>query len=328
MHIASRSRRIRAAVAAALSLAAGAACAQGAASYPTKPIRLIYPFPPGGGADYVARLITPKLTEAWGQQIINENRSGAGGNIGAEFALRQPPDGYTMLVITGSYTVNPSVYKLPFDPVNDVTPLAQTAAGPFVVVVHPALPVKNIKELVALTRARPGELNYGSTGVGGITHLATEFFRLTAGIRITHIPYKGTGPAVVDLVGGQVQLMVAAGAGVMHHVRSNRLRALAVTTAKRVQTLPDLPTVIEAGVPGYDVPLWYGLLGPKGVPREIQVQWNSAVNRAIQMPDIKERLASAGLEPAPGTPEDLGRQIEREVKRWASVVKQAGVKVE
>ena len=301
--------------------------AQGTA-YPTKPIRLIYPFPPGGGADFVARLITPKLTEAWGQQIINENRSGAGGNIGAEFALRQPPDGYTMLVITGSYTVNPSVYKLSWDSVNDVSPLAQTAGGPFVVVVHPALPAKNIKELVALTKARPGALNYGSTGVGGITHLATEFFRLTAGIQITHIPYKGTGPAVVDLLGGQVQLMIAAGAGVMHHVRANRLRALAVTSAKRSQTLPDLPTVIESGVPGYDVLLWYGLLGPKGLPREIQMQWNTEVNRAIQLPDIKERFASAGLEPTPGTPEDLGRQLRREVDRWAMVVKKANVKIE
>ena len=316
-------------ICALLAAAIGSACAyaQGA-TYPNKPIRLIYPFPPGGGADYVARLITPKLTEAWGQQIINENRSGAGGNIGAEFALRQPPDGYTMLVITGSYTVNPSVYKLPFDAVNDVTPLAQTAAGPFIVVVPPSLPAKTVKELVALTKARPGALNYGSTGVGGITHLATEFFRITAGIQITHIPYKGTGPAVVDLIGGQVQMMIAAGAGVMHHVRSNRLRALAVTTAKRAQTLPELATVIESGVPGYDVALWYGLLGPKGVPREIVTQWNSEVNRAIQMPDIKERLASAGLEPAPGTPEDLGRQLRREVERWAKVVKQAGVKVE
>ena len=306
---------------------AGHLHAQGTA-YPAKPIRLIYPFPPGGGADFVGRLIATKLAEAWGQQIINENRSGAGGNIGAELALRSPPDGYTMLVITGSYTVNPSVYKVPFDSVNDVTPLAQTANGPFVVVVHPALPAKNVRELVAITKARPGALNYGSTGVGGITHLATEYFRIKAGIQITHIPYKGTGPAVVDLLGGQVQLMIAAGAGVMHHVRANRLRALAVTSPKRSQTLPDLPTVIESGVPGYDVLLWYGLLGPKGLPKEIVAQWNTEVNRAIQLPDIKERFASAGLDASPGTPEDLGRQLRSEVDRWAMVVKQAGVKVE
>ena len=323
---------VRAGWSCALALAMTAGAAQSAhaqsAAYPTKPIRLIYPFPPGGGADFVGRLIAPKLSEAWGQQIISENRAGAGGNIGAELALRSAPDGYTMLVITGSYTVNPSVYKVPFDSVNDVTPLAQTAQGPFVVVVHPALPAKSIKELVALAKARPGALNYGSTGVGGITHLATEFFRIKAGVQITHIPYKGTGPAVVDLLGGQVQLMIAAGAGVMHHVRANRLRAIAVTSPKRSQTLPDLPTVIESGVPGYDVLLWYGMLGPKGLPREIQMQWNTEINRAIQSPDIKERFASAGLEASPGTPEDLGRQLKTEVERWAMVVKQAGVRIE
>ena len=316
------------AMALVMSMGAAQSVHAQAAPYPAKPIRLIYPFPPGGGADFVGRLIAAKLAEAWGQQIINENRSGAGGNIGAELALRSPPDGYTMLVITGSYTVNPSVYKVPFDSVNDVSPLAQTAQGPFIVVVHPALPAKNVKELVAITRARPGALNYGSTGVGGITHLATEYFRIKAGIQITHIPYKGTGPAVIDLLGGQVQLMIAAGAGVMHHVRANRLRALAVTSPKRSQTLPDLPTVIESGVPGYDVLLWYGMLGPKGLPREIQMQWNSEINRAIQLPDIKEKFASAGLEASPGTPEDLGRQLKSEVERWAMVVKQAGVKVE
>ena len=316
------------AMALALTIGVMATANAQSTAYPTKPIRLIYPFPPGGGADFVGRLIAPKLTEAWGQQIVSENRSGAGGNIGAELALRSPPDGYTMLVITGSYTVNPSVYKVPFDSVNDVSPLAQTAQGPFVVVVHPALPAKNVKELVAITKARPGALNYGSTGVGGITHLATEFFRIKAGVQITHIPYKGTGPAVIDLLGGQVQLMIAAGAGVMHHVRANRLRALAVTSPKRSQTLPDLPTVIESGVAGYDVLLWYGLLGPKGLPREIVMLWNNEVNRVIQLPEIKERFASAGIEASPGTPEDLLRQLKSEVERWAMVVKQAGVKVE
>ncbi len=295
--------------------------------YPTKPIRLIDAFPPGGGSDFVARLVSPKVAEALGQQIIHENRSGAGGTIGAEFAVRAAPDGYTVLAITGSYTVNPSVYKLPFDPLNDITPIAQTGAGPFVMVVHPSVPAKTAKDLVALAKARPGVLNFGSTGTGGITHLATEHFRLTAGIQATHIPYKGTGPAVIDLLGGQLHFMVAAGAGVMHHVRANRLRALASTGPKRAATLPDLPTVAESGVPGYDVLLWYGILAPKGFPRELQMLWNAEVNRATQLPDVKERLASAGLEPAPGTPEDFARQLRREVERWAGVVKQAGVKI-
>lgn len=312
-----------------LALAGQSGHAQGTAGrYPVKPIRLIDAFPPGGGSDFVARLVSPKVAEAFGQQIVHENRSGAGGTIGAEFAVRAAPDGYTVLAITGSYTVNPSVYKLPYDPLNDITPIAQTGTGPFVLVVHPSVPAKTAKDLVGLAKARPGALNFGSTGTGGITHLATEHFRLVAGIEVTHIPYKGTGPAVIDLLGGQLHFMVAAGAGVMHHVRANKLRALAVTSPKRVATLPELPTVAESGVPGYDVTLWYGILAPKGFPRDIQMRWNAEVNRATQLPDVKERLASAGLDPAPGTPEDFAQQLKREVERWGYVVKKAGVKVD
>jgi tripartite-type tricarboxylate transporter receptor subunit TctC len=311
-------------------IAAGSAYAQSAASrvpgYPTKPIRLIDAFPPGGGSDFVARLVSPKVAEALGQQIVHENRPGAGGTIGAEFALRAAPDGYTVLAITGSYTVNPSVYKLAYDPL-DITPIAQTGAGPFVMVVHPSVPAKTAKDLVGLAKARPGVLNFGSTGTGGITHLATEHFRLTAGMEATHIPYKGTGPAVIDLLGGQLHFMIAAGAGVMHHVRANKLRALATTGPKRAVALPDLPTVAESGVPGYDVLLWYGILAPRGFPKELHALWNAEVNRATQLPDVKERLASAGLEPAPGTPEDFARQLKREIERWAVVVKKAGVKI-
>ncbi len=295
-----------AAAAAVLSAASTPALSQAtpatarAAGFPAKTVRIVDAFPPGGGSDVVARLIAPKLTEAWGQQVLVENRGGAGGTIGTEYALRAPPDGYTVLIATGSYSVNPSVYKLPYDPIRDITVIGQTAAGPFVVVVHPALPVKNIKELIALARAKPGSLNYASTGTGGITHLATEFFRLTANVDMTHIPYKGTGPAVSELLGGQVQVMFAASAPVMPHVRSTKLRALAVTTAKRVAVAPDLPTVIESGVPGYDVALWYALLGPKGLPREIVSTWNTEVNRIIQLQDIRERFASGGLEARAG----------------------------
>lgn len=316
-------------IGAALALAGPSIHAQGtAARYPVKTIRLIDAFPPGGGSDFVARLVSPKVAEAFGQQIVHENRSGAGGTIGAEYAVRAAPDGYTVLAITGSYTVNPAVYKLPYDPLNDITPIAQTSSGPFVLVVHPALPAKTAKDLVALAKAKPKVLNFGSTGTGGATHLAAEHFRLVAGVEVTHIPYKGTGPAVIDLLGGQLHFMVAAGAGVMHHVRANKLRALAVTSPKRVASLPDLPTVIESGVPGYDVTLWYGMLAPKGLPREIQMRWNVEVNRATQLPDVKERLATAGLEPAPGTPEEFAQQLKREVERWAYVVKKAGIKLE
>ena len=311
-----------------LALSQGVARAASGQSYPTKPVRIVDAFPPGGGSDVVARLIAPKLTEAWGQQVLVENRGGAGGTIGAEHALRSAPDGYTVLIATGSYSVNPSVYKLPYDPVNDVSVIGQTAAGPFVAVVHPAFPVKSIKELIALARSKPGQIDYASTGTGGITHLVMEYFKLTAGVNLTHIPYKGTGPAVSDLLGGQIQVMFAASAPVMPHVRSGRLRALAVTGPKRVAAAPELPTVIEAGVPGYDVTLWYALLGPKNLPREIVALWNTEVNRIIQLPDIRERFASGGLEPQPGTPDAFTAILKRDVERWAKVVKQAGIRLD
>jgi tripartite-type tricarboxylate transporter receptor subunit TctC len=323
-------------LAAVLGLAALSAYSQGSSSgarsaaggYPVKPVRIVDAFPPGGGSDVVARLIAPKLTEAWGQQVLVENRGGAGGTIGAEHALRAAPDGYTVLIATASYAVNPSVYKLPYDPINDITVIGQTASGPFVAVVHPSVPVKSIKELVALAKAKPGAINFASTGTGGITHLVSEFFKLTAGVDLVHIPYKGTGPALTDLLGGQVQVMFAASAAVMPHVTSAKLRALAVTGAKRVAALPDLPTVIESGVPGYDATLWYALLAPRGLPKDVLNLWNTEVNRVIQTQEIRERFASGGLEPAPGSPEQFTAVLKRDVERWAKVVKQAGIKIE
>jgi tripartite-type tricarboxylate transporter receptor subunit TctC len=242
--------------------------------------------------------------------------------------VRAAPDGYTVLLATGSYSVNPSVYKLPYDPVNDITVIGQTASGPFVVVVHPSVPVKNVKELVTLARAKPGAINFASTGTGGITHLATEFFKLTADVNLTHVPYKGTGPAVSDLLGGHIQVMFAASAPVMPHVRSAKLRALAVTGPKRVSAAPDLPTVIESGVPGYDATLWYALLAPKGLSKEIVTLWNSDVNRIIQTAEIRERFASGGLEPAPGTPDEFTAVLKRDIERWANVVRQANIKLD
>ena len=296
--------------------------------YPVTSIRGVDTFAPGGGSDMVIRLIGPKLTEAWGQQIVVDNRGGAGGTIGAEAVIRANPDGYTLMIATGSYAVNPSVYKLPYHAVNDVTSIIQLTSGPFVVSVHPSVAAKNIKELVALAKAKPGALNFASTGTGGITHLVTEYFKLSAGVNMTHVPYKGTGAALPDLLGGQVQLMFAASAGIMPHVKSGKLRALATTGPKRMATAPELPTVAESGVPGYDATLWYSMLGPKGIPRPIVMQWNTEVNRILQLPDVKERLAAGGLEPAGGTPEDFAKVLKRDVERWASVVKQAGVKLD
>ncbi len=299
---------------------------KGATAYPTKVVRIVDAFPPGGGSDVVARLIVPKLTEAWGQQVMVENRGGANGIIGNEHVIRSTPDGHTVLIATGSYAANPSVYKLPYDPINDITVLGQVASTMFVVVVHPSLPVKNIKEFVALAKARPGAINFGSTGTGGSTHLVMEFFKLTANVDITHIPYKGTGPAVTDLIGGQIQVMIAASAPVLPHARSGRLRALAVTGPKRMASVPDLPTVMEGGVPGYDVTSWYAFVGPKGLPGEIVAKWNSDLARITQSQEIRERFAAGGMEAISGPPDEFVAILKRDVARWANVVKRAGIK--
>jgi tripartite-type tricarboxylate transporter receptor subunit TctC len=306
---------------------APAPVARAVGAYPTKVVRIVDAFPPGGGSDVVARLIAPKLTEAWGQQVIVENRGGANGIIGNEHVLRSPADGYTVLIATGSYAANPSLYKLPYDPINDITVLGQVAATIFLMVVHPSVPAKTVKELVALARAKPGAINFGSTGTGGSTHLVMEYFKMTADVNLTHIPYKGTGPAVSDLVGGQIQVMIAATAPVMPHVKSGRLRALAVTGSKRIAAMPELPTVIESGVPGYDVGSWYAFIGPKGLSKEIVAQWNAELGRVTQMPDIRERFANGGMEAVSGSPEQFFAILKRDIERWQRVVKQAGIKL-
>ena len=310
----------------AAGLAAGNALA--ADKYPTKPIRFIVPFPPGGGTDIVARVIAQRMTETLGEQVVVDNRGGAGGTIGAEIAARAVPDGYTLIMVSGSYAVNPTVYKLSYDPVDGVTPIAQIATGPFVVVVHPSVPVKNIKELLALAKAKPGGLNFASTGTGGITHLTTELFKLMAHVNLTHIPYKGTGPAIIDLLGGQVQVLFGASAALVPHVRTGKLRALAVTGPERMGALPDLPTVNESGVPGYEVSLWYGVLGPKGLPKDIVTRWNSEIKRIVQTQEMKGRFASEGLTPAPGTPGDFAKVLKRDIEKWTKVVKDANVKAQ
>jgi len=310
----------------AAGLAAGNALA--ADKYPTKPIRFVVPFAPGGGTDIVARVIAQRMTEALGEQVVVDNRGGAGGTIGAEINARAVPDGYTLIMVSGSYAVNPTVYKLPYDPITGVTPVAQIATGPFVVVVHPSVPVKNIRELIALAKAKPGALNFASTGTGGITHLTTELFKLMAHVNLTHIPYKGTGPAIIDLLGGQVHVLFGASAAVVPHVRTGKLRALAVTGPERMGALPDLPTVNESGLPGYEVSLWYGVLGPKGLPKDIVARWNSEIKRIVQTQEMKDRFASEGLTPAPGAPGDFAKVLKRDIEKWMKVVKDANVKAQ
>ena len=316
---------LRSAIFAVLALAAGLAQSQ---QYPTKPVRIIAPFAPGGGTDFIARLIAQKLTERLGHQVIVENKPGAGGNLGAEFAVKSAPDGYTLLLVAGSYTVNPSLYKLSFDPVNDITPVVQLSQGPFVVAVHPSVPANNLKELIELARRQPDKLSYASAGSGSITHLASELFLDMAKIKIVHIPYKGTGPALNDTIAGSTQLIFGSVSTTLQFIKSGRLRGLAVTTPRRISALPDLPTVAEAGVPGYEVVLWHGLVAPKGVPRPIVDRLNREANEVLKAKDMGDLLATDGVAPAGGTPEQFRAVIKADIGRWRGVVKQANIKVD
>ncbi len=297
-----------------------------AQTYPTKTVRVIVPFAPGGGSDFIARAIAPPLSKATGQQFVVDNRPGAGSTLGSEIALKSPADGYTLLLISGSYTTSPSLYKnMKYDALNDMTPVIQTENGPYVISVHPSLPVKDVKQLVALAKSKPGQLNYASTGNGGITHLSSELFALRTGIKITHIPYKGTGPGVIDTIAGNTQMMVAAVSAVIGHMQNGRLRGLAVSSPKRLPALPDIPTVMEAGYK-YQVNNWHGVIAPKGTPKAVIDKLNSEINKAIKDPDFAKRIAQDGLEPAGGTPEAFGELLKREVAEWAEVVKAANVK--
>ena len=299
-----------------------------AQSYPAKPVRIIVPFAPGGGSDLAGRLVAAKLSERMGTQFIVENRPGAGSNLGAEIAVKSPPDGYTLLLISASYTVNPSVYKLTFDPLNDITPIIQISGGPYVVAVHPSVPANTLAEFVALVKKQPDKYAYGSSGSGSIMHVASEYFLDAAKIKVLHIPYKGTGPAVADTIGGQVQLVFGAVPVTLPHVKAGRLRALAVTTDKRIAAAPGLPTVAESGYPGYEVTNWHGLVGPKGLPRDIVERLNREIGEVVKGEEMKKNLAADGLEPAGGSPARFGEILKNEMVRWAKVVRQAGIKVD
>lgn len=299
-----------------------------AQAYPAKPVRIIVPFAPGGGSDLAGRLVAAKLTERMGAQFIVENRPGAGSNLGAEMAVKAPADGYTLLLISASYTVNPSVYKLSFDPMNDITPIIQISGGPYVIAVHPSVRANTLAELVQLAKKEPEKLAYGSSGNGSIMHVASEYFLDSAKIKVLHIPYKGTGPAVADTIGGQVQLVFGAVPVTLPHVKAGRLRALAVTTDKRIAAAPDLPTVAESGYPGYEVTNWHGLVGPKGLPREIVERLNREIGQVVLGEDMKKNLAADGLEPAGGSPARFAEILKNEMARWGKVVQQAKIKID
>jgi len=299
-----------------------------AQQYPTKPVKIIVAFAPGGGNDFIARFMAQRLTTALGQQFIVENKAGAGGSIGFEAGVKSPPDGYTLTLISPSFTVNPSLYNLKFDPVADITPIIQLSRGPLIVVVNPSLPVKNIEELIALAKARPAQISFASPGSGSSGHLAGELFTSMARIKMTHVPYKGTGPALTDTLGGHTNAMLASTATILPHVRAGRLRALAVTTTTRLPAEPDIPTVAESGVPGYEVVLWHGLIGPKGLPRPIVDRINNEVTKTLKLTETAEKLQNDGVSPAGGTPEQFLATIKKEIEVWRKVVNEAGVKVE
>lgn len=295
-----------------------------AADYPTKPIRLVIGFAPGGGTDTTARALSHKLTAAFGQQVIVDNRPGHSGTIAAEIVTKSSPDGYTVLLGTIALAINPSLDKMPFDTLKDLAPVTRAADSTNILVVHPSVAAKSVKELIALAKAKP--LNGGSSGVGGTGHLAIELFNLQAGTKITHVAYKGGGPAMVDLLGGNIHLIFATAASSIGHIKAGKIRALAVTTAKRSALVPDLPTIAEAGLPGFEANNWNGFLVPAKTPRPIINRLNKEIASALSQPDIKEFLFKQGLDAAPGTPEEFGAYIRSEMTKWAKVIKAAGVK--
>jgi tripartite-type tricarboxylate transporter receptor subunit TctC len=299
-----------------------------AETYPSHPIKLIVPYVPGGGADVIGRYIAKGLTESLGQSVVVENRTGAGGVVGTEYGISQPADGYTLTLISSSYTVNPSLYKLKFDSSKDITPIIQVSKGPMVLVANPKLGLHTVADLVKLAKEKPNALNYGSSGTGSVLHLAGALFADRAGVQMTHIPYKGGAAAMNDLLGGQVELYFAASATAMPQVKSGRATALGVTSAERVPALPDVPTIAESGFPGYDVTLWYGLIGPKGMPAERVQRLNQEVGKILARPEAAQKLEVDGAYPGGGTPEAFGETIAKETAQWHTVVGKLGIKAD
>lgn len=325
----SGTKTVAQAAAAAILLLWGAFPQAYGQNYPAKPVRIIAASSPGSGVDIVTRIIAQKLSEQLGQQVIVDNRAGAGGNLGAEIAAKAPPDGYTLFMASPAHAINTGLYRrLTYDLVRDFAPVTLVTMGQYVIVVHPSLPVKSVKELIALARARPGQLNYASAGNGNATHLAGELFNKLARVNLVHVPYKGSGPALTDLIGGQVQLMFSNLVAAMPHVKSGRLRALAVAGEKRTSAAPELPTVAEAGLPGYAVISWFGVFAPAATPREIVARLNQELVRAMSAPDMHERLAGEGADPATNTPEAFAAFIKAEIAKWTRVIRDANISAE
>lgn len=296
-------------------------------NYPSKPIRIVVGQATGGATDVVARLVSPKLSEQLGQQVIVENRTGAAGSIGAAFVAKSAPDGYNLLVASSSYAINPSLYTdMPFDPVRDLLPVTLIAEAPFLLVVHPSMPVRSVKDLVALAKQKPGTLNFASGGNGSSGHLAGELFKFLTGVNIVHIPYKGAGPALVDVMAGQVHFTFGSVLSSMGHVKNGRLRALGVTGGKRSTGAPELPTIAEAGIKGFQTTSWYGLLAPANTSAQIVSLLSTSMNKAVQSPEVKNKILTDGAEPDGGTSKQFQEFMAAEMRRAAEIVKRAGIK--
>ena len=297
--------------------------------YPSRPMRVVVPFAPGGAVDLVARTVAPKLSEAFGQLVVVDNRGGAGGTIGTDIVAKARPDGHTLLVASMGVAVNAVLYpKLPYDTLKDLAPVTTLGEQPNIVVVHPSLSARSVGELVTLARSRPGQISYASGGIGSNTHLATLLFLQMAGIEMLHVPYKGLGPAIADLVGGQVQLAVSNVSTALPHVKSGRLRLLAVTSARRFPLFPDAPTVDEAGVKGYESSGWYGMWGTAGTPSSVLAALNKAVTKILDTPAVREQFGAQGLQPIPTSPEAFGKRLREEIRKWGPVVRASGAKPE
>ena len=296
--------------------------------YPSRPIRLIVPLGPGGGVDTSARLIGEKLSEAWGQRVVIENRPGAGGTIATELVARAAPDGYTLVMASPGHAITPSLYKLSFDAVRDFAPITLIVTVPYVVVVHPSLPVRSVKELLALARAHPNELLWSSSGNGSAQHLTLELLKMMTGVKITHVPYKGTAPGMIDLIGGRVSVTSASAVATMPHVKAGRLRALAVAGRTRSHVAPELPTVAESGIAGFEIDVWHGAMAPAATPNEIVAKLHGEFVKILARPDVKDRMLAVGFDPIGDPPDKFAAYLRAEVVKWSKVVRQAAIRID
>jgi len=308
------------------SLFVASAAAQ---NYPNRPVRIVIPLSPGGTTDVPGRIVAQKLSETLGQQFFVENRAGAGGTIGADYVAKSKPDGYTLLLTASPFVIAPHVYKnMPYDALADFAPVIRIASGPYVLVVHPSLGVKSVKELIALARKEPGKIDFASSGNGGAQHLVTELFMYMAGIKLNHVPYKGSGPAQQDLMSGIVKVSFVGTPIAIPHMKSGRLNALGVSTAKRSPEMPEVPTIAEAGVPGYEAIVWIGLLAPAGTPRDIVAKLNGEIGKLVRTDEVKKLIATTGMDPDPDTPEQFGAYLKGDYDKWGKVVRESGATVQ